>query len=108
ADPYPRVRAALGGAVAPGVTVGIGNRMFAEHALAIRDSLPGVEQRLAGAVMRELRMRKSPAEVEALAEAGTAIDTVHARMADWLRPGRTEDGVAAGILGPVRAGRPAS
>jgi Xaa-Pro aminopeptidase len=107
-DPYPLVRAALGAAAAAGATVGIGNRMFAEHALPIRDALLGVEQRLAGPVMRELRMRKSPAEVEALAEAGTAIDTVHAQMADWLRPGRTEKEVAADILAAIRASGHAS
>jgi Xaa-Pro aminopeptidase len=35
-------------------------------------------------------MRKSPEEVDALRRAGQAIDRVHARMAEFLRPGRTE------------------
>ena len=102
-DPYPLVRAALGTALRPGATVGVGNRMFAEHVLGLRDALPELEQRLAGPVMRELRMRKTPAEIAALAAAGAAIDSVHARMGDWLRPGRTENEVAADILDAIRA-----
>jgi Xaa-Pro aminopeptidase len=102
-DPYPLVRAALGRAAADGAGVGIGNRMYAEHALGLRDALPGVTQHLAGPVTRELRMRKTPAEIDALAEAGAAIDTVHARLGDWLRPGRTEQAVAADILDAIRA-----
>ncbi len=39
----------------------------------------------------------------ALAEAGAAIDTVHARMGQWLRPGRTEVEVAADIAAAIRA-----
>jgi Xaa-Pro aminopeptidase len=98
-DPYPLVRQALGGDVR---AVGLGNRMWAEQVLALRAALPGAAQRLAGDVLRELRMRKSPAEVAALAEAGAAIDAVHAQMAEWLRPGRTEAAVAGDIAGAIR------
>jgi Xaa-Pro aminopeptidase len=96
-DPYPLVVKALGGRVRADGVLGVGNRMWAEHSLPVRDALPGMTQRLAGHVVRELRMRKSPAEVEALAEAGAAIDAVHQRMGEWLRPGRTEAEVAADI-----------
>ena len=85
--------------------VGIGNRMWAEHSLALRDALPDMEQRLAGPVLRELRMRKSAAEIEALAEAGAAIDAVHARMGEWLSPGRTEAEVGARHRGRDPGGR---
>jgi Xaa-Pro aminopeptidase len=98
-DPYPLVVKALGGAG----SVGLANRMWAEQVLALRDALPGVTQRLAGDVLTDLRMRKSPAEVEALARAGAAIDAVHERMADWLRPGRTEAAVGADIAAAIRA-----
>ena len=64
--------------------------MWAEKVLALRAAMPDVEQRLAGLVLRELRMRKSPDEVEALRRAGAAIDAVHARVPEWLRAGRTE------------------
>ncbi|MER7892674.1 Xaa-Pro peptidase family protein [Micromonospora sp. NPDC094482] len=99
-DPYPLVSAALGGPVA---AVGLADRMWAEQVLALRSALPGTAQRLAGEVLRELRIRKSPAEVAALAEAGAAIDDVHRRMGQWLRPGRTEAEVAADIAAAIRA-----
>jgi Xaa-Pro aminopeptidase len=98
-DPYPLVSVALAGAS----SVGLANRMWAEQVLALRAALPGVEQRLSGEVLRELRMRKSPEEVEALRRAGAAIDAVHARMGEWLRPGRTEAEVAADIATAIRA-----
>ncbi|MFG1888950.1 M24 family metallopeptidase [Micromonospora sp. NPDC049051] len=98
-DPYPLLVAALGGPVA---TVGLADRMWAEQVLALRAALPGTAQRLAGEVLRELRLRKSPAEVAALAEAGAAIDAVHARMGEWLRPGRTEAEVGADIAAAIR------
>jgi Xaa-Pro aminopeptidase len=53
-------------------------------------------------------MRKSPAEVAALREAGAAIDAVHREMALWLRPGRTEHAVAADIADAIRAAGHAS
>jgi Xaa-Pro aminopeptidase len=97
-DPYPLVAKLIGGARA----VGLADRMWAAQALGLRAALPEAEQRLAGGVLRELRMRKSPAEVEALHRAGAAIDAVHARMGEWLRPGRTEDEVAADIASAIR------
>ncbi len=107
-DPYPLVVAALGGAAQAGGVIGIGNRMWAEHSLALRAALPMMDQYLAGGVIRELRMRKSAAEVEALAEAGAAIDAVHRSMGDWLRAGRTEAEVAADIRAAIVASGHAS
>jgi Xaa-Pro aminopeptidase len=88
------LRDACGGA--PG-QVGIANRMWAEQALAFAAALPGTEQALAGPVLRELRVRKSPAEVEALRRAAHAIDAVHDRVGEWLRAGRTEAEVGRDI-----------
>ncbi|MFF4880103.1 M24 family metallopeptidase [Micromonospora sp. NPDC000668] len=99
-DPYPLVVAALDGPLA---TVGLADRMWAEQVLALRAALPTAAQRLAGEVLRELRIRKSPAEIAALAEAGAAIDEVHLRMGEWLRPGRTEAEVASDIAAAIRA-----
>jgi len=96
-DPYPLVQKALQG---PG-PVGLANRMWAEHVLALRAALPGREQRLASDVLSPLRMRKSAAEVDALRAAGAAIDAVHRSMGDWLRPGRTEAEVAADIAAAI-------
>jgi len=70
--------------------VGLANRMWAEQVLRFRDALPGAEQSLASEVLSDLRMRKSPEEVDALRRAGQAIDRVHTRMAEFLRPGLTE------------------
>jgi Xaa-Pro aminopeptidase len=75
--------------------------MWAEKVLALRAALPGCEQRLAGEVLRELRMRKTTEEVDALRAAGRAIDRVHAQVAQWLRAGRTEREVAADIAAAI-------
>ncbi|MGC4892883.1 M24 family metallopeptidase [Micromonospora sp. DT31] len=99
-DPWPLVRAALPGPVR---AVGLADRMWAQQVLALRAVLPDAAQRLASDVLREMRIRKSPAEVAALAEAGAAIDAVHRRMGQWLRPGRTERDVAADLAAAIRA-----
>ena len=85
-DPYAEIAARLGSPA----RVALANRMWAEQVLRMRAALPGAEQSLASGVIGELRMRKSPEEVDALRRAGQAIDRVHARMAEFLRPGRTE------------------
>src|SRR6478736_6639809 len=71
--------------------------MPAVHALNAQSIVPGSELTLAGEAIAELRMRKSAAEVAALAAAGAAIDRVQRRIGEWLRPGRTENEVAADI-----------
>jgi Xaa-Pro aminopeptidase len=96
-DPYELVARRLGGAT----TVGVADRMWAMMVLRLRAALPGAEQVLAGPVLRELRIRKDPAEVAALAEAGAAIDRVHERVPGMLRPGRTEREVAADIAAAI-------
>jgi len=69
--------------------------------LAWAAALPGVEQVLAGQVMRALRARKSAAEVEALRRAGQAIDRVHEAVPGWLRAGRTEAQVGRDIADAI-------
>ncbi|PWI42142.1 Xaa-Pro peptidase family protein [Streptomyces sp. ICBB 8177] len=81
--------------------IAVDNHMWAEKLLAFRAAMPGAEQSLAGEVLRELRMRKSPAEVEALRRAGAAIDRVHRRIGEWLKPGRTERDVARDIADAI-------
>jgi Xaa-Pro aminopeptidase len=54
-------------------------------------------------VLRELRMRKDAAEVAELRAAGAAIDRVHARMGEFLKPGRTEAQVGADIAAAIVA-----
>lgn len=93
-DPY-----ALAASLLPAgaSTVALDNHMWAEKVLAFRRALPGAQQVLANQVVAELRMRKSPVEVAHLRDAGAAIDRVHSRMGEWLRPGRTEREVARDI-----------
>jgi Xaa-Pro aminopeptidase len=71
------------------------------HVLALRTALADAEQTLAGPIVRELRMRKDAAEIHALRKAGAAIDRVHARVGEWLRPGRTEAEVGADIAAAI-------
>jgi|SRR5580700_121747 Xaa-Pro aminopeptidase len=98
-DPYAVVAGRLG---RPGKT-GLADRMWAMMVLRFRAALPETEQVLASAALRELRERKSPAEVAALLAAGEAIDRVHAQVPGWLRPGRTERDVAADICEAIVA-----
>ena len=103
-DPFARladaVTARLGSAPA---RVAVGNRTWAEHALGVQRALPGSALELAGPILDRLRMVKTPAEVEELAYAGTAIDRVHARMGELLRVGRTEAEVGADIAAAILA-----
>jgi Xaa-Pro aminopeptidase len=77
--------------------VGLANRMWAEQVLRFRDRLPDAELGLSSTVLRALRMRKTPAEVDALRSAGAAIDRVHERMGEFLRAGRSEAEIAKDI-----------
>jgi Xaa-Pro aminopeptidase len=71
--------------------------MWAEQVLRFRSVLAGAEQVTAGSVLRRLRLRKTPDEVDGLRRAAAAIDSVHQRMGEWLRPGRTENEVGRDI-----------
>ncbi|HET9169084.1 MAG TPA: Xaa-Pro peptidase family protein [Actinospica sp.] len=83
--------------------IGVDDHMWAEKLFGFRDALPGVRQELAATVLSDLRMRKTPEEVEALRRAGDAIDRVHARMGEWLRAGRTERQVGQDIADAILA-----
>jgi Xaa-Pro aminopeptidase len=99
ADPYAVVAARLRGAA----VVAVDNHMWAEKTLRFAAALPAARQRLAGEVLDPLRMRKSATETAELARAAAAIDQVHARMAEWLRPGRTEREAGADIAAAIIA-----
>ncbi len=98
-DPYRLIARRLG---RPG-TIGVCDRMWALMLLRFRDELPEPRMLLASAALRGMRMRKSAAEAAALREAGAAIDRVHARVPEWLRPGRTEREVGAAIAEAIVA-----
>jgi Xaa-Pro aminopeptidase len=98
-DPYAVIARLLGSVAA----VGLADRMWAVMVLRLGAALRGARQELASLALRDLRARKSPAEIAALREAAAAIDRVHTRVPDWLRPGRTEAQVAADIAVAIRA-----
>src|SRR5215472_11544572 len=98
-DPF----AVIGQRLAGITSAGLAEQMWAMMVLRFRDALPGTRLALAGAALRDLRMRKTPAKVAALREAGAAIDRVHERVPGLLRPGRTEREVAADIASQIVA-----
>jgi Xaa-Pro aminopeptidase len=106
-DPYRLVTDALGGASAGSsarlaVATAVTDSMPALHLLPLADVL-GVVPVLATDVLRRLRMIKDAAEIDALRKAGAAIDRVHARVPEFLVPGRTEADVAGDIAEAIVA-----
>ena len=86
----------------PPVKTAVTDSMPALHLLPLADVL-GVVPILATDVLRRLRMIKDAAEIDALRKAGAAIDRVHARVPEFLVPGRTEADVAADIARAIVA-----
>jgi Xaa-Pro aminopeptidase len=87
-DPFALAARALAGCDAR--MIGAGDRLWSTFLLGLQAALPAVSWVPASTVTRELRMRKSAAEIDALRRAGQAIDRVHEQVAALLRPGRTE------------------
>ncbi len=99
-DPYGLVAGQFAGPVG---RVAVNDHLHAAKVLGLRAALPAAEQSLAGPVLGPLRARKSPDEVAALRAAAAAIDRVHSRMGEWLRPGRTERAVGRDIADAILA-----
>ncbi len=78
-------------------TMAVDDRMWAVKALAFQAAFPTARQVAAGQVLGPMRLVKTPVEIEALTKASAAIDTVHAQVPEFLRPGRSEREVAADI-----------
>ncbi|OZD10259.1 peptidase M24 family protein [Rhodococcus sp. 06-235-1A] len=95
-DPYALVAAA----VPAGTRTAVADAMPALHFVPLAEVF-GTVPVLATHVLRELRMVKDEAEIDALRRAGYAIDRVHARMGEWLRVGRTEAQIAADIAAAI-------
>lgn len=99
-DPYAMVAELLPAGTAK---IAVGDHMPAGHALRLRAAVPGSELSLAGQAVAALRVQKSPDEIDQIAAAGAAIDRVHERIGEWLRPGRTEHEIAADIAAAILA-----
>ena len=97
-NPGDLVALALGGHARVAVT----DSMPALHLLPLAQRLGAVPV-LGTEIMAGLRMIKDPAEIDALRTAGAAIDRVHARVPQFLAPGRTEAQVAADITEAIVA-----
>lgn len=97
-NPGDLVALALGGHARVAVT----DSMPALHLLPLAERL-GTVPVLGTDIMAGLRMIKDPAEIDALRTAGAAIDRVHARVPQFLAPGRTEAQVAADIIEAIVA-----
>ncbi|MCM6775463.1 Xaa-Pro peptidase family protein [Nocardia sp. CDC159] len=95
-DPYRVVKSALNA----GARVAVDDAMPALHLLPVAEALTTLPVS-ATTVLRQLRMSKDATEIDALRRAGAAIDRVHARVGEWLRPGRTEAEVAADIAAAI-------
>jgi Xaa-Pro aminopeptidase len=78
-------------------TVAVGDQMWARFLVELLPQLPGVEYRRAVDVVGPLRMRKDRAEIEALAAAGAAVDTIAGELqrGEIELVGRTEAAVSA-------------
>jgi Xaa-Pro aminopeptidase len=92
-DPYALVSQQLTGAA----RIAVDDHIWGIRLLTLQDRLPHASFSPAGRLIAPLRAIKQPDEVAALREAAEAIDRVHARMGEWLRPGRSERDVGADI-----------
>lgn len=99
-DPYQLVADCLPSGT---LAIAVGDQMPAGHALRLRSAVPGSELSLAGQAVAALRIQKSDSEIAELAAAGAAIDRVQQRIAEWLRPGRTENEIAADVAAAIVA-----
>lgn len=101
-DPYSLVAGLVADRPGGHARVAVTDSMPALHLLPLAERL-GVTPVLATPVISALRMIKDPAEIEVLRRAGAAIDRVHARVPEFLKPGRTEAQVAADITEAIVA-----
>ncbi|WP_211262488.1 M24 family metallopeptidase [Nitriliruptor alkaliphilus] len=80
-----------------GGTFGVQDRLWTSFTLGLQAALGGARWVPGSSVMRDLRIVKTAAEIQALRDVGAAIDAVHAAVPDLLRPGRTEAEVGRDI-----------
>ncbi|MDQ1723346.1 MAG: hypothetical protein QOG52_374 [Frankiaceae bacterium] len=104
ADPNALVASLLNSALGAAPSrIAVADRMWAIHSLALGAALAPATLTPAGPVLRELRMRKDPAELAALRDAAAAIDRVHDRVPQGLQAGRSESEVGRDIAEAIIA-----
>ncbi|MDP9851040.1 M24 family metallopeptidase [Corynebacterium lowii] len=82
--------------------IGLGDSLTSAHILALQERFDN-PMVLAATALKELFMRKDPAEITQLRAAAQAIDAVHARVPALLAPGRTEAEVAEDLRALILA-----
>lgn len=98
ADPYALVASLVRDAGA----IVVSDQMWASFALGLQTALGGREFRVASEITRELRMRKDPAELDALRAVSAAADRAYVRALDLEFAGRTEREVGADLAALLR------
>lgn len=99
-DPFARVDEALAGADTAG-HMAVQDRLWTMFTLQLQDRYPAARWGSSTPITGHLRLHKTPDEVAALQRVGEAIDDVHARVPELLRPGRTEAEVARDITAAI-------
>jgi Xaa-Pro aminopeptidase len=102
ADPVSLVGGALAAAGAAGGRLAVGDRLWSSFLLRLQDALPAAAFTVASTVTRQLRMRKDPEEVQALARVAAAIDQVVEHLPDLRWAGRSEQELARDIEQAIR------
>ncbi|MDR5682408.1 MAG: Xaa-Pro peptidase family protein [Armatimonadota bacterium] len=82
--------------------VAVGDDMRADHLLLMQQALPGARFLPASRLLAPMRMRKDPAEIEALRRAAATADAGVLAAAEACRPGTSEREVAAAAAGAIR------
>jgi Xaa-Pro aminopeptidase len=98
-DPYAVVASLI--RAAGGIAVA--DQMWAAFVLALQSALPQRQFHAASAITRDLRMRKDPAEVEALRLVSESADRAYARILERPFAGRTEREIGADLAELLRA-----
>ena len=97
-DPYALVASLIGA----GGGIAVADQMWASFLLALEKALPHRSFAPAAIVTRELRMRKDPAEREALRLVAESADRAYARMLERPFAGRTEREIGDELAGLLR------
>jgi Xaa-Pro aminopeptidase len=79
-------------------TVAIGDETWARFVLELQDAKPSRSYIGASGLMAELRMYKSPSEIDALRRAARTVDAVVDEMADVPFSGRTERSISRELI----------
>ena len=101
-DPVRLVAGALAAAGAARGRLAVGDRLWAGFLLRLQDALAGAAFQPASPLTRQLRMRKDPEEVQALARVAAAIDGVVGQLPELRWAGRTERDLARDIEQAIR------